>query len=632
MKTVRRLYFYAVALISAEVMIWGLISLLRSMISNAIGGTTEQVAQALALTVVGLPFFLFHWLWAQRSAHRDVEERSAGLRGVFLYGMLLATLIPAVQQLLALINRSLLAAFRMETIRALLGGTQTAPDNLIAIAINGLLAMYFWYILRGDWKILPDTSTLSDVRRLYRYVWVVYGLGMTVFGVQRALRFLFFMPAGVLGELTRSTAIDAIALMVVGLPLWAFTWNTVQSSLRDPAEQDSNLRLGILYVLSLGGVVTVLTTTATVLYEAVRWALGSPMSAGEFINAAGPSLSIGIPLGAVWAYFGGWLNNHIGSIAEPVRQSGMRRVYLYILSAIGLGGTILGIAFLDRWLVDELVYRTIVLNEALRASLAGAICIVVAWIPLWVVVWRRLQAQAADTGDAGDHARRSILRRAYLYLALFAGVIGSMASAVAGAFQLFKDLLRGHSGRTELAWELNCLQLVIVFAIVLVYHLRVMQRDGRSTAASLARKHSAFRLLVLEGAAGFVDAVKAAMAKVAPNISITVAGKEPDGIFDATILAGTTALNPPPWLGDDICGMRIIVPQLQDGVHWVGGVEPNGVRDAAIAVRQLAEGQGLPQRSGGPRWMPLIYVAAALFALEIIFTLTMFVVSTLVPM
>ena len=31
MKTVRRLYFYAVALISLEVVVWGLINLLRSM-------------------------------------------------------------------------------------------------------------------------------------------------------------------------------------------------------------------------------------------------------------------------------------------------------------------------------------------------------------------------------------------------------------------------------------------------------------------------------------------------------------------------------------------------------------------------------------------------------------------------
>ena len=34
MRTIRRLYFYAVALISLEVVIWGLIGLLRSIFSS----------------------------------------------------------------------------------------------------------------------------------------------------------------------------------------------------------------------------------------------------------------------------------------------------------------------------------------------------------------------------------------------------------------------------------------------------------------------------------------------------------------------------------------------------------------------------------------------------------------------
>ncbi len=41
MKTVRRLYFYAVALISIEVVLWGLINLLRSIVSQTVGGTAE---------------------------------------------------------------------------------------------------------------------------------------------------------------------------------------------------------------------------------------------------------------------------------------------------------------------------------------------------------------------------------------------------------------------------------------------------------------------------------------------------------------------------------------------------------------------------------------------------------------
>ena len=49
MKTVRRLYFYAVALISVEVVLWGLINLLRSIVDETVGGAADALAQALAL-------------------------------------------------------------------------------------------------------------------------------------------------------------------------------------------------------------------------------------------------------------------------------------------------------------------------------------------------------------------------------------------------------------------------------------------------------------------------------------------------------------------------------------------------------------------------------------------------------
>src|SRR5512142_997972 len=97
MKAVRRLYFYAVAFISIEIVLWGLINLLRSIVDNTVGGQAQALARALALILVGMPIFLFHWLWAQRNAARDPEEQVAGLRAVFFYGILIGTLIPFVQ-------------------------------------------------------------------------------------------------------------------------------------------------------------------------------------------------------------------------------------------------------------------------------------------------------------------------------------------------------------------------------------------------------------------------------------------------------------------------------------------------------------------------------------------------------
>jgi hypothetical protein len=629
MKTVRRLYFYAVALISIEVVLWGLINLLRSILGQTVGGTAGVLARALALTVVGLPIFLFHWLWAQRLASADSEERTASLRAIFFHGILLGTLIPLVQNLLALVNRLLLGAAGLELGRALLGGGGTAPDNLIAIAINGVVAIYFWSVLRAEWRALPDPADFADVRRLYRYLWVIYGLLMTIFGAQQILRYIFFVPAGLLGEMTREMILNGLALLVIGVPVWVYTWNVVQVSTQHEHERDSNLRLAILYILALSGVITVLTTTAMVLHVLLDGVLGVRMTTSELVNKMGGPLSIGIPLAAVWAYYGHWLVRHIDSIAEPVRRDGMKRVYAHIVAAAGLGGTLLGVGQLLHFLIGLLTGSLLMADDTLRSDLGRALAVIAAWLPLWIIVWRRLQAQAASPGDAGEHARRSVVRRAYLYLALFAGVIGGMGFAVALIFELLNTVLTGERASGFAMTVLNDLQLLFIFAVLLVYHLAVMRRDGRFAAAALAARQKAFRLVVVDAGKGFAPAIREAMLRVAPNVGVTVAARQPRGKFDAMIVAGSRLLDAPQWVRS-FRGRRIVVPDAAEGVHWVGGIDANPIQKAALAARQLAEGQvtaQTPKRSG---WMVAVYVAAALFGLELIMTLLSVVVSTFI--
>ncbi len=143
MRTIRRFYFYLVAFISLEVVVWGAISLARTLFENLPGGNSNQLATGLSLVLVGAPIFLLHWLIAQRDARRDEEEHASRLRAVFLYGARLATLIPVVQNVLALINPPLLSLLGVSPNLALIGATQSVWDNLAAIAINLVAWAYF---------------------------------------------------------------------------------------------------------------------------------------------------------------------------------------------------------------------------------------------------------------------------------------------------------------------------------------------------------------------------------------------------------------------------------------------------------------------------------------------------------
>ncbi len=589
MKSIRRLYFYLVALISIEIVLWGLVSLLRSIVDKTISGGADALAQALALILVGMPIFLIHWLWVQRAAARDEEEKTATLRAVFFYAILLGTLIPVVQNVLSFIDRSLLQVTGLGVERAFSSfREQTLADNLIAIIMNGIVAFYFWNILRGEWATLSDKENFTDVRRLYRYIWVLYGLLMTVFGIQQILRFLLYIPGNVLGELGREVAVNGIALLIVGTPVWVYSWRVIQDSLVDPAEMSSSLRLGILYL---------------------DW----PFQ--YFVQQIGGPISVGVPLGLVWAYYGYWLNRHIEAVGDVVRQAGMKRLYNYILAFIGLVVAFIGATSLFRFIIDMVTGSGILMSDATRGTLATSISSLIVGIPLWLVMWRPMQAEALSQGELGDHARRSVLRKTYLYLALFASVIGGMATAVALVYQLIRVVLGSGTGSDFVNTVLNLVQLLFLFSVVLIYHLNVLRMDGASTADSLAEKQSGYSVLVVDSGDGFVESVKAALMKLGSKVQVMVTNPngKPEGNFNAILLNGSLAVDAPEWIRS-FNGSRIVVQNEAKNIVWT-----DDAMQAAQSVQMLAEGQEIRrQKTGRSPWMIIIYIFAALFGLMLL--------------
>ena len=197
MRTVRRLYFYLTAFISLEVILWGAINLARTLFDVLPGGgTVDLLAGGLSLILVGLPIFLLHWTVVQRDARQDEDERATRLRALYLYGIQLATLVPVVQNITALANRALFELLDLKGLQVLIGGGQTTFDNLVAIVINLTAWAYFESKLRAGWRDAASAGPLGELRRIYRYVWVLYSLGMTIAGAQQVLRFILAPAAG----------------------------------------------------------------------------------------------------------------------------------------------------------------------------------------------------------------------------------------------------------------------------------------------------------------------------------------------------------------------------------------------------------------------------------------------------
>jgi len=624
-KSIRRLYFYLVALISIEVVLWGLVSLLRSIVDQTISGGADVLAQALALILVGVPIFLIHWLWAQRSSARDEEEKTATIRAAFFYAILLGTLIPVVQNLLSFVDRSLVQVTGLGVEHAFPAfGQQTLADNLIAILMNGLVAFYFWNILRGEWATLSDKQNFTEVRRLYRYIWMLYGLLLTVFGAQQILRFLLYIPSDVLGDLGREVAVNGVALLIVGTPVWAYSWRVIQGSLVDPPEMGSTLRLGILYLLALGGVITVITTAFMVMNAVFTWLLGADWTFQYFVQQIGGPVSVGVPLGFVWAYYGYWLKRHIEAAGDRVRRAALRRLYNYVLSLIGLVVAFTGVTSLLRFIIDMVIGPGLLLTDTMRGTLSASMASILVGLPLWLAMWRPMQAEALMQGEMGDHARRSVLRKTYLYLVLFVSVIGGMATAVGLVYQLIRVILAGDTGSDFLNTVLNLTQLLFLFSVVLIYHLNVLRMDGASTADVLAEKQSGYSVLVVDSGNGFVESIKAALMKLGSKVQIAVTNPDtrPEGNFNTILLPGSLAVNAPEWIRS-FNGSRIVVQNETKDLVWT-----DDAVDAAQFVQQSAEGQEIhKQKMKRSALTIVVYVFAALFTLELLFLLLAFGIS-----
>ncbi len=637
MQTIRRLYLYGVTLVSLETVVWGAIGLARSILAgDELGSNITRLASALSFILVGVPVFLLHWWLAQRGALRDAEERSSRVRAVFLYGAMLATLAPVFQNLLALLDRIFLQVLNLSPSSAFFGGSQSLADNLVAMALNGVFAAYFYSVTQGDWKATPQGEAFPEVRRLYRYLWLLYSLALVVAGVQQLLFFVLSLWEAA-GTGARMALANGLALALVGAPLWFFVWQRIQAAYEEPGEAASILRLVVLYVLSFAGVGTVLGSAGATLYVLLRVLLGDSMGLVALLGEVSVPLSVAVPFGVVWTYYGRILGMEIRDYPDKTksgqRAAGLRRLYLYVLAVLGLGTTFIGLQLLLSFLVDLSASRTVVWGSGLRDNLASALSALAVGAPLWVATWRPISHEATQEGEPGDHARRSVVRLAYLYVVLFAAVLGVMFSAGALLFPLLRALL-GDPPVNLLIESLQTLKLLILFALLLTYHAQVLRQDRRQAERSLLRRHAQFPVLVLAPEDGdFATQVVAALERETKEMPVAVhaysqgAPDETLSAAKAVILPAELATRPTEalrlWLqGYD--GARLVVPTPVSGWWWVFGSGrplPALAKQTARMARHLAEGEEPSSPREATPWLVLVYIIGGLFALGLLINL-----------
>lgn len=325
---------------------------------------------------------------------------------------------------------------------------------------------------------------------------------------------------------------------------------------------------------------------------------------------------------------------------DQPRRAALRRLYNYILSFLGLCVSFAGILNLINFLVQMVFSGTGALGS-FRGMISSAVSALLIGLPLWLLPWRLMQREAARGDNSGDHARRSVLRRAYLYLALFLLVIGGMFFTG----YIFYELLNALFSQVSAGLGIDLVRLLLLLGAVialLVYHWRALRADTRLAQQTLGSLHADFPTLILvDQETGFADAVLQALNQSAPRLPVALHPIErgaPDESMlraKAILLPASVAIRPPDslrlWL-EEYRGRRIVVPLPFEDWFWLGHSEKAAVdlaREAARAVRQMAEGESVRQALPNSPWAIAGYILGGLFGLQLLIVLFSLLFSAL---
>ncbi|MEO8274354.1 MAG: DUF5671 domain-containing protein, partial [Chloroflexota bacterium] len=232
MQAARRLYLYVMSGITLGVIAFGLVLLFRVLLKGVFpdpfegdGGSydnsREQLSQAIAMLGVGLPVWVAHWWLIQRGLReghpgRDAE-RGAGIRGIYVTGILLISLlvwVPSAVSLLQWLVTDLLKVVPEFTYADPLGA---ATAGLAAFAIW----MYHGLVRRRDLAAGPVSGTAAWVPRLYLYGVAVGALFVALITFGTIVTSLLLGGDLLAGD---DYASYSLVQQVITMMAWALVW------------------------------------------------------------------------------------------------------------------------------------------------------------------------------------------------------------------------------------------------------------------------------------------------------------------------------------------------------------------------------------------------------------------------
>jgi len=517
---VQRAYFYLVALVAIHMVVLAVANLLRVgaeiAMSAPSGGFTglpfvfsefnrpsdqyrEQASLAIALLAVGLPAWFVHFRVAQRAALRSVEERASALRSFYIH------LVIFVTALLALGYGERAATLVLQgSIGLTFGQEENWPARAagavaMSVTAAAVLALHVW-LSNADRRATLISGRAAALRQLAYYTLAVIGLFAAASGAVQAISTIWeyvtppslFRPEPVpVGRPAPPTNEDFLRYRLVslapttvgGLLLWLATWLPLQRGLRaatpdGDVERRSSVRKLAIYLIVFVTAIAVLFEATTALAAIGRRLLGDAAieSFTSVYRELGSPIATVVIFGAIWIFHRRVIWAEAAREAEIERAATLRRLYTYLIAAIGMAMLAIGAAGMVGVFGSQLLGMNTHPNSETATYIALFLVGDLAWAFSWWQAQRRLD----------DDERRSYPRRLYLYLAILGGVLGVLVFGSATLYRLLNATLAGSFpvATWHDIWHFTV--DAAVSAAVFGFHLRVVLADRSAQLPTVA--------------------------------------------------------------------------------------------------------------------------------------------------
>lgn len=416
------------------------------------------LALQLTFTFIALPLWLALAWWTQRRAADPAERTSLGWAAY----LTLAGLISLVTAVVGWTR----------TLWALAEGEFRGSTIALALVWTVVWAGHRWW---------GREATPREHLRVRDLGSALVGLAVAAYGLAWLVGVTLRLVTGLGGETILGGGPEQLlragALLAVGAAVWAVHW--LHDLARGP--RTTGWLTLVLLVGVGGGLLLALGALSVVLHQVLVWVVGDPdwPTATQHFSTTPRNVGIAVAGLVVW-----WYHQAVLDAGRAAARTEVRRVYEYLMSAVGLLAAAGGLVMVLVTLVEAIAAGSdlVVGGSALNTLLAAVVLLAVG-APVWLWHWR--QAQAARAAVPAEELR-SPTRRSYL-LVLF-GVMGvaAVVAVLVLVYLVLQDVLEGRAGLETLRQVRFPLGILLTTSLLSAYHWTVF-RDDREAGERLAR-------------------------------------------------------------------------------------------------------------------------------------------------